>query len=248
MVTPFGPMVIGRVDLPGEVLLVGPGTARRVGEVLGALEAHGAGFCLVDGSFDRIAAANPEVTGQVVLAVGAAYHSDMAETLSQLRHVMEIFDLPVVPGNLEATVETALRRNPVSLVTGRGQIREVPISSGLDDPAPILEVASEFEAEGAYLAISGALSDRLLGALLNRRLRRIGVIVADPTHVLVDRNLWRRWRRQGGEAFVRRPVRIAALTTNPSSPVGVSYDATRFHAAVAEVADRPVFDLVAELS
>lgn len=248
MATPFGPIVIGRVEAPGEVLLVGPGTARRVGEILGALEAHGPAFCLVDGSFDRIAAASPEVTGQVVLAVGAAYHWAMAETLSQLRHVLEIFDLPVVPANLEVAVETAARRNPVSIVTKRSEIREVPILSGLSDPAPILEAASALEAEEAYLVLSGALSDRLLTALLNWRLRSIGVIVADPTHVLVERSLWRRWRRQGGEAYVRRPVRIAAVTTNPSSPVGVSYDAAAFFTAVAELADRPVFDLVAGLS
>jgi hypothetical protein len=247
MSTRFGKIIIGRVAREGEVLLIGPGSVRRIGEVLGGLEAYGAKLCLVDGSFDRIAAAAPSVTGRVVLAAGAAYSQSMAETIGQVRHVLDIFDLPIVPPAIELPVAKAVLTGPVSVVTLDGTITEVPVTSALGDPEPIVTAAAEQSPRGAYLVLGGALSDRLLMTLLKRRTRIAGVVVHDPTHVLVERNLWRRWRRQGGQAFVRHRVELVAVTTNAYSPVGPGYDAREFIEAVAAAAGRPVFDLELQL-
>jgi hypothetical protein len=248
MATPFGPVVVGRVEQAGEVLLIGPGSIRRMSEVLGALEAFGARLSLVDGSFDRIAAAAPAVTGRVVLAAGAAYSTSPEETVAQVRHVLDVFDLPMVPPAIEAAVERARQTGPVSVVTLAGSITEVPVASALGDPEIIVNAAAEMEPYGAYLVLSGALGDRLLMSLIKRRLPTVGLVVTDPTHVLVERNLWRRWRRQGGQAYVRRPVALIAVTTNAHSPVGQDYDARRFFESIAQIAHRPVFDLEAGLS
>jgi hypothetical protein len=244
MGTPFGPIVIGRVEAAGEVLLIGPGSAKRIGAVLDALEDKGARLLLVDGSFDRMAAAAPAVTGRVVLAAGAAYSHSMAETVAQVRHLLDIFDLPPAPSAVMAAAET--QAHPVVLVLPDGGVEPVPVRSGLADPAPV--VAALAARPGTYLVLAGALTDRLLLALVQSRTPCAGVVVADPTHILVDRNLWRRWRRQGGQAYVRQPVRLLAVTTNPYSPVGQGYDAQQFLAAIANLARRPVLDLVAGLS
>lgn len=244
MATPFGPVIIGRVDREGEVLLIGPGSVKRIGEVLGGLEAYGAKLSLVDGSFDRIAAAAPTVTGRVVLAAGAAYSISMGETVAQVRHVLDVFDAPTVPPAVESAVERARQTGPVSIVTGDGAIIELAVPSALGGPEPIADALKP----GAYLVLHGALSDRLLMTLLKRRTGLAGVVVNDPTHILVERNLWRRWRRQGGQAFVRKPVQLLAVTTNAHSPVGRDYDAHEFFQAVQAIAGRPVFDLQAGLS
>lgn len=243
--TRFGPMLIGQVTAEGEVLLIGPGSKRRITEALGALEGLGAQLCLVDGSFDRIAAASPEVTGQVVLAAGAAYSTSMEETVTQVRHVLDIFDLPAVLPAIEAKVNEAAEQGPVSVVTLGGTVTPVPVTSALADPEPIVRAALDKQAYGAYLVINGALSDRLVTALLKQRARTVGLVVSDATHVLVERSLWRRWRRQGGPVYVRRPIRLVAVTINPHSPVGEDYDPQAFFQAVRAVANRPVYDLKA---
>jgi len=245
LMTPFGPVVLARVEQAGEVLLIGPGSVRRVGEVLGALEGYGARLSLVDGSFDRIAAAAPGVTGRVVLAAGAAYSASLAETIAQIRHVLDIFDLPPVPPDLETPIERAAARHAVSVVTAGGGITPVLVASPLGDPEIIAAAAAERD---EYLVLDGAFSDRLLLTLLKRRLLDVTVVVNDPTHVLVDRSLWRRWRRQGGRVQVRRSIQVLAITPNPHSPVGRSYDPPEFLQAVQQVAHRPVYDLEAGLS
>ncbi|HYG58317.1 MAG TPA: hypothetical protein VD902_09685 [Symbiobacteriaceae bacterium] len=248
MGTPFGPVVIGRVDREGQVLLIGPGSVKRIGDVLGGLEAYGARLCLVDGSFDRIAAAAPAVTGRVVLAAGAAYSASMVETVSQVRHLLDVFDLPGVPAALESAVEQARERGPVSVVTLGGAIHEVPVVTALGDPEPIARAVAEHEPYGACLVLNGALGDRLMMTLLKTRARTVSVVVNDPTHILVERNLWRRWRRQGGQAYVRHRVNLVTVTTNPYSPVGQSYNARDFFEAIRDMAHRPVFDLEAGFS
>ncbi len=244
--TPFGQMTLGRVTAEGEVLLIGPGTSKRMAETLQALESQGAQLCLVDGSFDRIAAASPDVTGQVVLAAGAAYSSSMADTVAQVRHVLDIFDLPTVLPAIEPQV-TQAASHAVSVVTLSGAITPVPVATALSDPELIAAAAREHADYGAFLVINGALSDRLVTVLLNKRIKGVGLVVADATHILVERNLWRRWRRLGGEVYVRHPVRLAAITTNPHSPVGEDYDPQAFFRTIRELANRPVYDLEAGL-
>lgn len=244
LTTPFGRVVVGRVTEPGEVLLIGPGSASRIATMLEALEARGAQFALVDGSFDRIAAAAPAVTGRVVLAAGAAYSHSMAETVAQVRHVLDLFDLPPVAGHLASLVDQAAA--PVCLAAGEA-VRPVGVVSGLADPEPIITAIQAALAEGGATALilRGALSDRLLQALVRHRLFGLTLVVPDATHILVSGNLWRRWRSQGGQVLVRQPARLSAVTTNGYSPVGPDYDPQAFHAAVAEAARRPVFDLEA---
>lgn len=246
LMTPFGPVVLARVEREGEVLLIGPGSVRRVGEVVGALEGYGARLTLVDGSFDRIAAAAPGITGRVVLAAGAAYSGRMNETLGQICHVLDVFDLPPVPPDLEVPIERAAAHHAVSVVSASGGVTPVLVASPLGDPE-IIATAVAAEPDEACLVLDGAFSDRLLLTLLKRRLTAITVVVNDPTHILVDRTLWRRWRRQGAQVHVRRSSQLLAITTNPHSPVGRSYDAAEFHQAVQAVAHRPVYDLEAGL-
>ncbi|MFS8640254.1 MAG: hypothetical protein LOD90_05480 [Symbiobacteriaceae bacterium] len=243
--TPLGPVVIGRVERAGEVLLVGPGSAARIAVLLDALEEAGARVCLVDGSLDRRAAAAPAVTGRAILAAGAAYSASMESTVAQVRYLLELFDLPEAPPEVQERV----RESPpaVFLLPPEGPPVPVPVASALSDPGAVAEAAAGSPA-GSVLCLRGALTDGLLLALLARRCAHVPILVPDATHVLVDRTAWRRWRRQGGQVWVERRIVIAAVTTNPYSPVGPGYDAAAFCARVAEVAGRPVVDLVAGIA
>jgi hypothetical protein len=224
-----------------------------VATVLAHLEAAGAQLSLVDGSFDRIAAASPDVTGRVVLAAGAAYSSQESETLSQVRHVLELFDLPVWQGADGVGSGAGARMSglglsdapPVLLERPDGSTHALPVASALAHPDQFLHLV----ASGDRLHLNGPLADLLLNGLIHRRLWDLDLIVQDPTHLLVSRLPWRRWRGNGGRAWVRRPIQVLAVTTNAYSPVGPAYDAAAFHKAVADLAGhRLVVDLEAGLT
>lgn len=259
--TSMGQVVLGRVRKGGEVLLVGPGNMSRLKEALAALEALSAAdhagatgqraLSLVDGSFDRIAAAAPSVTGTMVLAAGAAYSESMPETVAQVEHVLDLFGLPLA-------ALPALPGAPVALVrlrptTGEPLVEVLPFRSALvATDALVTHVRAamggpESTATGT-LVLGGALPDSLLRALLSESslLGRLTVAVRDATRILVDRSLWRRYRRLGGVAAVQEAARVAAVTCNPYSPVGRSYPPADFVAAIKQVAgQRFVADLEA---
>jgi hypothetical protein len=94
--------------------------------------------------------------------------------------------------------------------------------------------------------VGGALTEALLRDLTGARVR---VVVRDPTCVFVDGRLFRRFERQGGRVEVIDPLRLAAVTVNPFSPEGWSFDAVAFYRAVQDaLRGLPVFDVKAGLA
>lgn len=289
LATPLGPMVVGRATAGGEVVLVGPGSSQALAAVLSALEAAAGAageppaLTLVDGAFDRLAAASPDLTDTVVLAVGAAYSPSQQQTLAQAAFLLDVLRLPPAPLAAEPLAAALALGRPALVLPGTAPLL-LGVASALADPAALLAAAAAIldrpppapvpardptptsdpaptgaptpagapppavDHAPAALVLPGALTDGLLQAwLLNFRhpTHRLTVVLPDATHVLAHRDLWRRWRRLGGEAAVQRPIRVAAVTANAHSPVGASYNPNTFFAALGEVAaDLPVFDLV----
>ncbi len=248
--TPLGPVVLARVTRAGDVVLVGPGSSRRVTEVFGALSAlsdaarRPVRLFLADGSFDRMAAAAPTVTGVLVLAAGAAYHPNMPQTVAQVAHWLDLLRLPVVPAAWAR--HAAARRAPVQWLHPDGTAVALPFRSVLVDTAALVADVARRPPDGGLL-VTGAVTDALVQALVLRPdlVPRFTLLVQNPTRILADRRLWQRFRRQGGRAAVADPVRLAAVTANPHSPVGCDYDSGAFVAALAEVAAGvPVLDLL----
>lgn len=251
LATPLGPMVAALVTRPGTVVLVGPGSARRAAAVFGALAAlaekarRPIGLFLADGSFDRRAAAAPTVTGTVVLAAGAAYSPSMPQTVAQAAHLLDLFRLPGVPPHWDLHVRAP--RAPVQWLAPGGGATALPFSALVQADALAESLAQR--PPGGALCLSGAVTDALLQALVLRPALapRFTLLVRDATRILASRQLWRRFRRQGGQAAVADPVQVAAVAANPCSPGrpgGGGYDPAAFVGALAAVSGGlPVIDL-----
>lgn len=76
--------------------------------------------------------------------------------------------------------------------------------------------------EWQALAISGALTDRMLQTFLRSR-RAVRIIVPDITHLFVSMPVLRRFYKQGGEIRVLKPIRLLQVAVNPESPDGYSF-------------------------
>lgn len=259
--TPLGPVVLGQVAGAGNVLLMGPGSAGRVRDLLRELAARRAaagspaGLYLVDGSFNRVAAAAPGVTDAMVLAVGAAFSPSLKATVAEAGHLLNLFSCPPVDAGRRVAVMQAMAVHAVSWVWPSGDAEPLAAPSALSEGQQVIAEAAERlvrlgPAVGTdplpLLVLAGAVTDHLLRALLQHPAvtRQVGLVVRDATRLLVDRGLWRRFRRQGGWAGVVDPIRVAAVTGNPWSPFGPGYPATEFLQALAAAADGlPVIDV-----
>ena len=97
-----------------------------------------------------------------------------------------------------------------------------------------------------FAVLSGAVGDGILESLLDsRRQGRIQLVLRNGAALFCSSEHWRRFSAAGGSIRVVEPIRLLAVTLNPVSPTGGSFnDGEFFHRMSAALAPLPVFDLV----
>ena len=92
--TALGHILIGRVVKPGKLVLAGPNKRRELRFTLDRLAAYGAQLCIVDGALNRMAPL-VEVDG-LILATGAARHTDIGRLAKESGILSELLSLPAL--------------------------------------------------------------------------------------------------------------------------------------------------------
>ena len=238
--TATGGIVIVRAEQTARVVLEGPATAAEMGRlVTDLIEQDGARYVIIDGSLDRIAAAAPGVSDGVILAAGAILGPDMETAVRKTRHAVDLF----VTGESPVAVPGDIGVSRFCAASADGRDWEIREGSVITDLSPVMGMLEE----GArYLYISGALTDEVLEAFMERGLFPV-VIAQDATRLFASGRSLARYAAGGGAVRVRRRIRLIALTVNPHNPEGIDFDPDGFLAAMrAAIPDVPVFDIVRE--
>jgi hypothetical protein len=216
--TAAGEVVIAAAGGGEPVVVSGPTRLDELDQALAALRSAGAERLLLEGALGRLGTAAPGRADAVVVAAGASLADGGDDLPLRLRLAVDALDLPV---------------------------SDAPADVRLDRAAGFEAEAAAVVGQGAVAEIGGALTDPLLEALM-REGRRATLVVADSTRVLAGAWTVARARRAGVELAVRRPLRIAALTSSPFHPEGSRRAEDAFRALAAASAGRwPVYDVVA---
>ena len=99
METAMGPVVIGRVSEPGQVLLAGPSKSSDVRQVCALLDKEGCDLILLDGALGRIAPMT--VADGIIVSTGAARQQDMERLGRESAGLGLIFRLPLSKSSLQ---------------------------------------------------------------------------------------------------------------------------------------------------
>jgi hypothetical protein len=235
--TPLGPVHITRVGRAGTVEAAGPSRVDKLSGVVGRLLELGAELVLVDGAVDRSGLASPFVTRGCVLASGAVLSRDRAEVVRLTKERVRRITLPTAPAEDRARWKAGLL---VVLAAGREESFS-PVEAFRESS----EIRAAVQGAEAVVLAGGALTGSLLRGLMGERVR---VVVRDATCVFADEGLLRRFREAGGGVEVVRPLKLMAVTVNPFSPGGWSFDAFDFFRDVRDALPGvPVFDVAAGL-
>ena len=114
--SPLGPVLIAQVTRPGHVLLAGVRQRQHVQQVAARLRHYGATWCLVDGAFDRVAAAAPHLVDAAVLAVGATAGLTVDAVIVHAAPVVQRFLLPEVSEELREQLHAAHQGGEVGVL------------------------------------------------------------------------------------------------------------------------------------
>lgn len=248
----LGRLVLGKVREPAPLELVGPQSAKELALLVRRLHALGAQLVLVDGALDRVAAANPKVTDGAILATGAASEVNLmliAESAGSVawlwsrrrpenRRVREIAREAIDAGLISFLDEVSIRDR--SGTEKAYAVRRTGFRTCLDREEDVLS-----QAKGAsFVVVPGAVSRKFLAEAQAWPDRDdFAVIAKDPVSVFAQGD-------PGVPLFVDEEINLLAMTVNPVSHRGISYEPSEM---VNEVSDEvfrrtgrnlPVFDVV----
>jgi hypothetical protein len=162
--TRFGPIEVRRVLRAGEVEVIGPSTARELGETSGALENAGARVVLLDGAFGRRAFAGARVADGVVLSIGAAAGGSVDRVVARAIAAADLVRLPAPASGLR-------ERNVAGALTDAA-LDAVAAAQG--ETVVVDDFASVFLSAGAFdrlrekgITLAARRPSRLLGVTTN---------------------------------------------------------------------------------
>lgn len=193
--TSLGELIIGRVETPGAVLLAGVRHRADARLAVEAMSTLGARKILIDGSYQRMMAADPSLSHGVVLATGAVLGRSVEEVVDRTIEIVARLSLTVSDGPGEAALLEA------ATAEGKPLIRTTDGSMTL-------------------VAVPGPLSDGFLESLIGQNDTRFRVLLSDATRCFAGAGALARFIDAGHQVHVARPIRILAITVNPTSVTG----------------------------
>jgi hypothetical protein len=214
----MGEVFIARAKREGPVLLAGLPSKSGAERAMEFLRQAGAQKILLDGAYDRRSPSSPQLTDATILVIGASLDPNFAEVLRKAGEWSRLLRLKACSHFPEQKAGAlALEKKRVVGVL-RNRIELLPFT-GLFS---VREDGEWLQKEWQALAISGALTDRMLQTFLRSR-RAVRIIVPDITHLFVSMPVLRRFYKQGGEIRVLKPIRLLQVAVNPESPDGYSF-------------------------
>ncbi|MGM0558181.1 MAG: hypothetical protein ACQEVA_17485 [Myxococcota bacterium] len=238
--TPLGDVVVGRVLEAGSVILAGVRHQADLRHALCLLDDHGVDLVFIDGAYGRIVAAQPDISGGVVVSTGAVLGPDIPTIVEKTAYVVD----RLVLGKVEASWQRELLEDAVEYegaLLGGPEIDPIELPSrsallGLDQARDL------WSDEIAAIAIVGLVSDSVVESLLAVGGQGRVLLVPDGTVIQCSPRLFARlestWSIRVGQS-----IRVLGLSVNPTSVRGDSVDDVELRAALARRwANTPIFN------
>ena len=239
-ITPLGELVLVRVEKPGLLLLAGVRHKADVRVLVELMLKHQAQKVIIDGSYQRLMAADPEVSNGVILATGAILGRTVREVAKRTRQTLDRLLLPVVTAEEDQMLMAdALRYRRPAVREANGRIVVLPDSGAAADEADLRDALGKGD---VTVAVPGVVTDRLIRVLIAHKAGKVRLIVADPTRLFGSAPLVNKFRERGGDLGAGRAIRLLAIAVNPTSVLGYELPEEALLAAVHALAPEiPVF-------
>lgn len=212
--TPLGTLVVGLVTAPGQLEVTGPPSFAPLQQIRDLMHRLGADLVLIDGAFDRKAAASPEISDGVILSTGAVLSPDPDDVVQITRSRVEMLRLPTVTDPLVREVAQSDGR-----VLGIGcdsRVHRLPFDPLCD---AIDTLAKVIPHDLAYMVFRNALVESMIDRISESKPGDLPTfVVQDSSHLFVSPAKWREYRARGLRFQALRAIHLIATTVNPVAP------------------------------
>ncbi|MBR0600166.1 hypothetical protein [Sinanaerobacter chloroacetimidivorans] len=239
--TALGQMMLCRVAESGYVQIAGPVNTKDHKKMCQEMIDLGAELILIDGAVDRKSIAAPETSDAIILATGAVLSRSLKKVVEETVHILSLYRLPELePGVFRDAILSNREAEKIMLMK-QGKIEVLDLKTGLS-ASRFLDEAIDEETE--YIYMPGAFTMSVIADIHPAKLKNVQFILKDPTKIFMDALPWQQLRKKGFSVKVLDHIEVAALTVNPYSPAGYSFEHEELLKAMRDaVEDIPVFDV-----
>ncbi|MBQ1490203.1 MAG: hypothetical protein IIZ43_04070 [Eubacterium sp.] len=242
MGTAIGELMLCRVADSGYVQIAGPVATADTKKLCGKMLDMGAELIMIDGAIDRKSIASPETSDAIILSTGAVLSRRMDKVVEETGHIVNLYSLPELPEeNIRELLVSDGAEDHVVIIDKHDHARRLDLTTGLGASKYIDDAISE---DDRYVYIPGAFTNSVIADIQLPKLRQVRFILKDPTRIFIDSVRWRQLCKRGFTVNVLKNIEIAAVTVNPYSPSGYSFEHKALRDAMQEaIPDIPVIDV-----
>ena len=202
----------------------------------------GCDLVMIDGAIDRKTIASPETSDAIILATGAVLSRSMKKVVEETAHVVHLYGLPEFDENDKVT-EFIRQDNYEHIIAfnDKGEGKVLDLVTGLGAARYIDDAIEE---DTRYIFIPGAFTNSVVADITNKHLKQVEFILKDPTKIFVNIMDWGQLRKRGFKVKVLKNIEIAAITVNPWSPQGYTFDSDILIEEMKKlIPDMPIIDV-----
>ncbi|MCI8608373.1 MAG: hypothetical protein HFE73_01875 [Firmicutes bacterium] len=241
--TAIGELLLCRVADSGYVQIAGPVAAADSKRLCEDMFHLGAELVLIDGAIDRKSVASPDTSDAIILSTGAVLSRNMKKVVEDTAYLVSLYNTEELSeGSVRTGIEEQMKREQILLVKGEEcRVEALDLKTGLGASRFIDEAIDD---ETRYVYIPGAFTVSVVADISPKKLKRVEFILKDPTRMFVSSMDLGQLRKKGFSFKVLKHIEVAAVTANPWSPGGYTFESEGFRAALAEaLPDLPIIDV-----
>jgi hypothetical protein len=247
--TALGPVVLGRVRLPGRIEIAGPTLLSDLALTARRMPLHGARLLLIDGAINRLGAAAPEVSDACILCTGATVGATVQAVARRTVENLEKLSTPAASRELWAAFGALPPACRLAMLMPDGKIQTAPHET-LEPDVAARWIAGQAQEGAQTCFLRGAFTDELAWALLRRwsSCWPLVCVLPDATRLFAAVALLRQLAERGVSLVVVQPTRVLAVTLSPFAP-GTHLPTRQLAQAIQALCSRhpPLLDVVSGL-
>lgn len=241
--TPMGNVLILEAENEGFIELAGPSSNRGLKKVCAQLLNYECDLVLIDGAFDRRSFASPLVSDATILSTGASVSKNMDNVVEITTHTIKLLSIDSEKDpKVRVNIEQLLINSKVGFIFADNSTKLLDLDTALTSGNTIGKMLTD---NIKYVVINGAITDKFIEDIMNSTERYVGVtfIVDNATKLFISKHTFNKFIKKGGKIKTLHPIKIIAITINPTSPYGYNFDNRNFYKALQEKIGIPIFDL-----
>ena len=240
--TALGQLMLCRVADAGYVQVAGPVINAQHIQMCEEMLALGADLVLIDGAIDRKSIAAPDISDAIILSTGAVLSRKLSKVVEETAYTVELYSLPVLEEGMEREIIEEHADSDRVFTVRDGEAVQLNITTGLGS-GKLLDNAIDDKV--THVFVPGAFTQSVVADIDRRKYKSTTFVLRDPTKIFIDKAAWGKLRKYGLKVEVLENITVAAITVNPTSPAGYSFDHGEMASAMQKaVPDIPVIDVM----